>query len=77
MVKFILKARLACCNKGTKKSLENILIPQNKTSKKQPTFHDNTSSAERKVSLYITYYKLHVQPSEFTSHQRQYRRGLI
>jgi hypothetical protein len=36
MVKLILKARLACCKKGTKKSLENIFILQNKTGKNNP-----------------------------------------
>ena len=32
--KLILKAYLACCNEGTKRSLENILILQNKTEAK-------------------------------------------
>ena len=34
--KLIPKACLACCNEGTKKSLENILILQNRTGKNKP-----------------------------------------
>jgi hypothetical protein len=36
MVKVIFKARLACCQEGTQKSLENILTLQNKTGKNNP-----------------------------------------
>ena len=37
-LKLTLKAHLACCNEGTKKSLENVLILQNKTESKTSHF---------------------------------------
>ena len=49
--KLILKAYLACCNEGTKKSLENTLILQNKTEAKSNISYHNTTSAETKDSF--------------------------
>jgi hypothetical protein len=57
--------------------LENISILQNKTEAKTKTYHHNTNPDETKDSFYITCYKFHFQPSEFTGHQGQNRRGRI
>jgi hypothetical protein len=50
--KLILKAYLACCSEGTKKSLENILILQNKTEAKNKPL-SITTPTQLKKKLYI------------------------